>query len=143
MLPKLVSMRSGYLLIENDPALPGVIQVRGVEEKPAVLQDRLTYIARFADLDAALMHFHSGLARRLIDVDKRLYRVSKGQAEAIAEAIELPHRCIFLTPQLAGSRGFLEAVERLHRAHRRRSLLFDWVGMIALLALLTITLVGL
>lgn len=136
-------MRPGYLILEADPAFPGVVRLRGVEEAPAEFHSPLTYIARFADLDTALMHFHGRLARRLIDVNIGLYRVTKGQAAAVAEAIELPHRRVYLDPQLADSPEFRDLVERLNRMHRLRSWLFDWVGIIALLALFAVTLVGL
>jgi hypothetical protein len=135
-------MRQGYLTIETNHAHPGMIRLRGLDSSPTAFPSYLKYVARFPDVDAALMHFHSGLRRRLVDVDKRLYRASETEAIAVSEAIELPHRRIYLDPELAQDPNLPGAVERLHRSHRFCARLFDLIGILALLALLALTLAG-
>ncbi len=135
-------MRKGYLLIETNPAHPGLIRLCGVDSYPTDFPANLAYVARFADLDAALMHFHSGLHRSLVDVDKRLYRATETDAVAVAEAIELPRRRIYLDATLAKDPDLASAVERLKHVHRLQKLLFDLAGIVALLALLATALIG-
>ncbi|ESQ14604.1 MAG: hypothetical protein N838_27425 [Thiohalocapsa sp. PB-PSB1] len=136
-------MRLGYLLIETNPALPGFIRVRGVGSKPNQFPDYLKYVARFTDLDAALMHFHKDLSRRLVDLDRGLYQISEEYAAAVAEAIELPHRRLFIDPELAQNHIFLDTIERLHRSHQRSARIFDLIGVLALLMLLVTAFLGL
>lgn len=135
-------MRQGYLTIETDLAHPGMVRLRGLDSSPTQFPPYLKYVARFSDLDAGLMHFHTGLRRRLVDVDKRLYRASETEAVAVSEAIELPHRRIYIDPELAQDPSLPCSVERLHHSHRFWTRLFDSIGIVALLALLAATLVG-
>jgi hypothetical protein len=60
-------------------------------------------------------------------------------AVAAAEAIELPHRRVFIDPELADDPDLQVAIERLHRAHRRWDRFFNLVGVAALLLLLATT----
>ncbi|MGB5735933.1 MAG: hypothetical protein WBM40_15965 [Thiohalocapsa sp.] len=131
-------MRSGYLTIETHPAYPDVLRLSGMETLPPERPDSLKYAARFNDLDAALMHFHSALRRRLVDVDRRLYRGPAASAVAAADAIELPHRRIFIDPELQQDPAVAESIERLHRSHHRWERFFDLIGLGALLLLLAI-----
>lgn len=135
-------MRKGYLLIETNPAHPGLIRLCGVDSYPKDFPANLAYVARFSDIDAALMHFHSGLRRSLVDVDKRLYRAPETDAVAVAEAIALPRRRIYLDPTLAKDPDLVSAVARKERIHHLNKLLFDLVGIVALLALLATALIG-
>jgi hypothetical protein len=129
-------MHSGYLTIETNPAYPGTIRLRGVQSLPTDRPASLRYAARFNDLDAALMHFHTALRHHLVDLDLRLYRCSDRIAVAVAEAIELPHRQVYIDADLARDRDLDAAIERLHRSHRRWERFFDVVGILALLLLL-------
>ena len=61
-------MRDGYLLIETDPAHPGLIRLRGLDAPPPSRSDDTRFVGHFNDVDAALMHFHEGLKRHLLDV---------------------------------------------------------------------------
>jgi hypothetical protein len=136
-------MRQGYLTIETQLAHPGMVRLSGLDSSPTEFPPHLKYVARFSDLDAALMHFHTGLRRRLVDADRRLYRASETEAVAVSEAIELSHRRIYLDPELAQDPNLPHAVERLHRLHRLWTRLFDLIGILALLALLALTFLGL
>jgi len=113
-----------------------MVCLRELESFPTEFPHFLKYVARFSDIDAALMHFHTGLRRRLVNVDMRLYRASETEAVAISEAIELPHRRIYLDPELAQDPNLQYRVERLHCSHRFWARLFDLIGLFALLALL-------
>jgi hypothetical protein len=135
-------MRQGYLTIETNLAHPGMVRLRGLDSIPTEFPPHLKYVARFSDLDAALMHFHTGLRRRLVDVDKRIYRASETEAVAVSEAIELSQRRIYLDPELTQDPNLPCTVERLHRTHRFQTGLFDLIGILALLALLAATVVG-
>ncbi|MGB5831272.1 MAG: hypothetical protein WBG92_04685 [Thiohalocapsa sp.] len=88
------------------------------------------------------MHFHAGFRRRLVDLDKRLYRTSEIDAVAVADAIDLPHRQLFVAPKLAQRPGLQEAIERRTRSHRRRNRLFDLVGILALVTLASMAMLG-
>jgi hypothetical protein len=136
-------MRAGYLTLETHPAHPGLVRLRGLEAAPPTPAPppadgdapTLRFAARFSDLDAALMHFHSGLRRALVDLDGRLYRAPLGDAVAVAEAIELPHRRVFIDPALAHDQRLANTVETLHRRHRRWDRFFNAVGIAALVLL--------
>jgi len=129
-------MHSGYLTIETDPSYPGTVRLRGMDAMPANHPTSLKYASRFTDLDAALMHFHRALRRQVVDLEQRVYRTPESNAIAVAEAIELPHRRVFIDPNLADNHDLTTEIDRLHRSHRHWDRLFDLVGVVALLLLL-------
>jgi hypothetical protein len=139
-------MREGYLLVETNPAHPGKVRLRGIDDLPegtAVGVDpNLRFIARFHDLDAALMHFHAGLSRRLLDVNERIYRADPVEAVSVADAIALPHRRIYVDPALDRDGKLTAAIQRLHRRHRRWERFFNGVGIAAVILLLAKLLLG-
>ncbi|NBC13460.1 MAG: hypothetical protein GVY09_08975 [Gammaproteobacteria bacterium] len=92
-------------------------------------------VAYFWDLDAAMMHFHADLRRRLLDLDRRAYRADMVEAAAALDAVELQHQRTYLAPALAASPALIKATERLHHRHQRWRRLFDWVGVLALVLL--------
>jgi hypothetical protein len=102
-------------------------------------QSELHFCARFDDLDAALMHFHSAMPRRLADLDAKLYRASVEEAVVAADAIMLAHRRVYIDPTLAENPVIGQAIERRRKRHKRWSRTFDWVGYVALVALLVLT----
>jgi hypothetical protein len=97
-------------------------------------------VAYFWDLDAAMMHFHADLRRRLLDVDRRAYRADMVEAAAALDAIELQHQRTYLAPALAASPALSEATQRLHHQHQRWRRVFDWLGIIGLLLLFLMSL---
>ena len=150
-------MRQGYLLIETHPDHPGRIHIRGVEHLEAIPPDaippdasraeparkpRIRYAARFGDLDVALMHAHTALRRRLIDIDAHLYRADPVTAVAAVDAIELNHRRVYLDPGLAADPALEGEIARRHRVHRRIDRFWNGVGIAALLLLLAKLLLG-
>lgn len=136
-------MQVGYLAVETHHDRPGLVRLfvsaRAIDPEPTVhATRRVRYVARFNDSEAALMHAHELLRRRLVDVDAGLYRAPCEQAIAAVESIGLSHRRIYLDPDLdAATRTTIEqAVERLSAARRRRDLAFDYVGYAGLALLL-------
>ena len=140
-------MQDGYLIVSTNSARPGLVRLRGELDNPFPSAggpgglpergpgDLIVYVARFRDLEAALMHFHTGLSRRLVDVNRRLYKAAAADAVAVAQCIELPHRPIFIDPDVAQSPQLEAATARIRRRHRVVRRIFDVVGILALVAL--------
>jgi hypothetical protein len=99
---------------------------------------RVRYVARFADSEAALMHTHALLRRRLVDAEAGLYRTDLVQAVAAVDSLGLSHRGVFLDPALPEeTQAEIRAcVGRLVRRRRRIDRLCYAVGYGALLWLL-------
>jgi hypothetical protein len=135
-------MRHGYLLIETSGAYPGLIRLQGVERLPADLGPDVRYAAHFRDLDAALMHFHEGLKRRLADLDNHLYRAPVAKAVAVADAIELSHQRVLVDPCLEENPVIGVEIERLRRRHRYRDRAYNVLGVLALLLLVLWAVLG-
>ena len=84
-------MQPGVLYLETHAAHPGLVRVALADAPPPTgtnVPARVRYAARFADRDAALMHTHELLRRRLVDVDARLYRTSLPAAIATRMMVE-------------------------------------------------------
>jgi len=138
-------------LIESRDDRPDRIRVRALAELPAmqsgtVLKSegdaRLRYAARFEDVDAALMHAHNALRRRLIDVDRRLYRTDPIEAVAAVDAIDLPHRRVHLDATLAGDDRLTARIARRRAGHERDDRIWTGIGAAALLFLAALMLFG-
>jgi hypothetical protein len=98
-------MQSGVLYLETHAAHPGLVRLALADVPPPTgagpnVAARVRYAARFADQDAALMHTHELLRRRLVDVDARLYRTSVPAAIAAIESLDLSHRRLYVDPDL-------------------------------------------
>lgn len=128
-------MRAGYLYLTPCPEISQAICL-GEALVPPTGGDGLGMVVRFADVDAAAMHFHTELRGRLLDPGLRAYRTSMVEAAAALDAIELRHQCTYLSPALAGSQELPNAVARLHRRHGLVRWIFNLVGVLALLLLL-------
>ncbi|MEA3640188.1 MAG: hypothetical protein VBE63_09625 [Lamprobacter sp.] len=134
-------MRKGYLLLETQPDLPGLVTLSTADGAPQLDRSGLRFAARFEDVDTAFMHLHEGLRRHLNSLEPRTYRVDLETAVAAADAVELDHRRVFIEPQLAASSRLDERIKGLHRRHRRFDLLMQMVGLLALLVLALLGLV--
>jgi|OpeIllAssembly_1097287.scaffolds.fasta_scaffold78926_3 hypothetical protein len=143
-------MREGYLLIETNPDHPGRIRIQGAESRPVESpidgspgpHARLRYVARFGDLDAALMHAHTALRRGLIDIDAHLYSTDPVTAVGAIDAIDLSHRRIYLDPELAADPALEAEIGRRRRMHRRIDRIWNGVGIAAILLLIIKLLLG-
>ena len=106
---KAAAMQSGFLFVETSASHPGVVRIRGAAQDPTPSGDdhraehdpRVRLVVRFLDLDAARMHAHTELRRRLIDADAGTYRASLIEAIAALDAIQLDHRPIYRDPDLS------------------------------------------
>ena len=137
-------MRRGYLLIETRADRPGLVRVFGTETEtepaPTFPQradlPRLRYCAYFHDLDAALMHIHEPLRRRLVDIDQRLYRVDPLDAVAAAQSVGLRYWQTYIDAELADDPKLAELVTSKRQRRKRFQLLWNIVGILAILLLL-------
>ncbi|MCB1786940.1 MAG: hypothetical protein KDJ33_11850 [Gammaproteobacteria bacterium] len=127
----------GFLAIETHERHAGLVRLAISDRAPqtgptADPTQRTRYVARFDDSDAALMHAHERMKRRLVDADSHLYRVPLERAVAAIESIDLRHRQIYLDPTL--EREQLATIEQLavrYRNRRRRlDRLFRTLGYI-------------
>jgi len=132
-------VHSGYLTIETHRDRPGVVRLVLNSESPDPApathgERRIRYVARFNDGDAALMHIHEILKRRLLDLDAHLYRASLERAIAAAESLDLGHRRIYLDPEVsAESNKAIESFGNEMRAqHRSRAVFFQTLGYIGI-----------
>jgi hypothetical protein len=102
-------MQSGFLFVETNARHPGMVRIRGAAQDPTPIGDglraghgpRVRLVVRFLDLDAARMHAHTELRRRLIDADAGTYRASLVEAVAALDAIQLDHRLIYRDPDIS------------------------------------------
>lgn len=100
-LTEIAVVRSGYLCIETHPDHPGLIRLLSLDQPPQIgEQSQIRFVARFNDRDAALMHTHEILKRRLLDPDSHLYRTSIERAIAAIESLNLRHREIYADPAM-------------------------------------------
>lgn len=129
-------MQSGYLMIATRLDHPGLVFVETASIAPQSSRPGLAFAARFSDIDAALMHLHEPLRRRLESLEPRCYGVELEQAVAVADAIELDHRVVFIDPALADRPRVRERTEMLRRRHRRVDWWLHAVGIFAVLLLI-------
>ncbi|MCG6859712.1 MAG: hypothetical protein LJE70_00250 [Chromatiaceae bacterium] len=141
-------MGEGYLVIETHAEHPGLVRILAAKANPGESElrggadPRVRYVARFDDLDAAQMHVHARLKRRLVDVDTRLYRADAIASVAAAQSLALRHRQIYLDPELARDPKLKQAIERHRRQHRAADRFWQLVGAAAVIFLLLKLLLG-
>lgn len=133
------AVKNGYLAIETHVDHTGLVRLIVTSKPPdpaatAHAQRRIRYIARFNDSEAALMHTHEHLKRRLLDPDTHLYRVPLEQAIAAIESIDLRHRRIYLDSDFsdASHARVADRIARYRRQRRRRDTFFRVLGYIAI-----------
>ena len=132
-------MQTGVLYLETHASHPGLVRVALADALPPTDAGpdgaaRLRYAARFADSEAALMHTHELLRRRLVDIDARLYRTSLPAAIAAIESLDLSHRRLYVDPGLdADSVAAIGAAQtRLVRHRQVVDRVWTVVGYVAL-----------
>ena len=141
-------MRTGYLYVENrDPAERLVrfgLTVRPPEfggDGPA----RIRFVARFSDVDAALMQVHEELRRTLADVDRRIYRTDVETGIAAVRAAGFGARQVYLDDglDLAARERIEGLVQGMQTRRRRMERFIDLLGYLALASLVLHALAGL
>ena len=112
----------GYLYLQTHTEHPGMVRFRTSPTEPDPERPEqgasIRYIARFNDIDAALMHVQNQLHRRLMDVEARLYRSGLAEAMAVVEADNLTHQRRWIDPTL--DEQDLRQMEQLAAAGRER-----------------------
>lgn len=133
-------MNNGYLCIDTHTDHPGLLRLLTSLHTPQLphAQDtgseHISYVARFNDIEAAMMHTHTLLRRCLLDPDAHLYRVSLAQAIAAIESLDLKHSRVYLDPDLDENQlaQISHATDTLTIRRKRRSRLIDAIGYLAL-----------
>lgn len=92
-------------------------------ERAADHDTRVRLVVRFDDLDAARMHAHTELRRRLIDADAGIYRASLIEAIAALRAIRLTQRPVYCDPSLSSEQA--ATIARLVAARHRQQVWQD------------------
>ena len=127
-------MKTGYLVLETHPNHKGMIRARIRDELPNT-QDSdegstIRYIARFDDIEAALMHLHSELNHQLIDLDSRLYKADIKDAISAIESDQLRHQQVWIDPSInEQDRADIEAhTAQLKKRHNIQNRIWMIVG---------------
>ncbi len=135
-------MNTGYLTLITHPDHPGLVRARIDDDLPELkpLGDgsEIRYVARFADVEAALMHIQNAMHSALADLENRIYRKSLTAMIASVEADVLDHTRVWIDPGLSEETNRLIANETRRRVNRQRLVDRIWqaVGLMALLLLL-------
>ncbi len=141
-------MRSGHVYLELDRDRQGIVHVGESAELPPLNSSGagrlIVWAGVFNDRDAALMHAHNKLCRKLVDINNKLYQVSVGQAIAALETDILPHRRVFIDQSL--DKATLNEIDRWsnyyrNRRHRLETVL-SWIKVIAIGLLLINLILG-
>jgi hypothetical protein len=136
-------MEPGYLYLETHSEHPGLVRCLGLDRMPSTEGEAGTgvrYVARFTDIDAALMHVQNSLRHSLVDINEHLYRVDIATAVAAIEADELNHERVWMDDTLDGEE-LRSRTEDYRAKHRKQDAVWRAVGMIAV-ALLLLGLLG-
>lgn len=135
-------MKTGFLTLLTHPAHPELVLARTLDKPPELyaLKDgsEIRYVARFADIEAALMHLQNSMHTALVDLENRCYRKSLAEMIAAVEADGLEHRRIWIDPAIPAEA--LTHIERLTQkarfSQRRIDRIWQAVGVLGLLLLL-------
>jgi hypothetical protein len=134
-------MDSGYLYLQTHADHPGMVRFLISDRLPSQGSNpplRVSYIARFHDVESARMHVQNSLRHRLIDIDEHLYRVDLIDAIAVVAADNLGHEEIWIDDALAAAE-YDEIRSRtaiLRDRQRRSDEIWQWIGTGALVFLL-------
>lgn len=136
-------MTPGYLIVETNPQSPGLVRLAVLPKNPETVPrdpegPRIVFVSRFNDSEAALMHTHAVLRRRLVDIDAGLYRAPPDQAIAAVRAVDLRHHEVYLDPDISEALSArIEALQaRLIRRKQWTRQVFETIGYIALAMLI-------
>jgi hypothetical protein len=141
-------MKTGYLLLETHPDHEGMIRARIRDEVPNTQESEagseIRYIARFDDIEAALMHLHNQLHNRLVDLDNRLYKTEINHAISAVESDDLRHQQVWIDPTIdAQTRAAIDAeTTQLKHRHARWNRGWMMVGGFFLLLFLFLNLIS-
>lgn len=132
-------MTPGHLVLETHTQHPGLVRVTSLAQQPdpeptGHHASRIHCVAAFDDSEAAVLHLHEALRRRLVDIDARLYRVPVEQGIAALDAVDLRHRMLYLDCDFSSEQR--QRIADLTTGYRRRrqrvKQVFDTIGYIAI-----------
>ncbi len=135
-------MKTGYLTLLTHPDHTGLVRARIEDDLPELkpLDDgsEIRYVARFNDVEAALMHVQNAMHGALTDLENRIYRKPLTAMIACVEADILDHARIWIDPGLGEEMNRRIARETRRRVARQRRIDRIWqaLGLFALLLLL-------
>lgn len=135
-------MNSGYLTLITHPEHPGLVSAHIHDNQPKLTQQEdgsdIRYIARFRDIEAALMHVQNAMHTALVDLEDRIYRKSLAEMIACVEADDLDHERVWIDPRLDAEElaRINSSTQRLIASHRRSDRIWQIVGVLGLLLLL-------
>lgn len=136
-------MINAYLSVETHAEHPGLVRILLTATSPVTSANaepspHVHYVARFNDAEAALMHTHELLRRRLLDIDAHLYRTDLVTAIAALESLDLRHHRVYLDPQTASryDDDIRRATADLIARRQRREKLFQAMGFVGIVLLL-------
>ena len=134
-------MRTGYLYLEAHPDHPDRVRLRTNEIAPVPPEGeagaQIIYIARFSDIDAALMHVHLLLQHKLVDVNAYLYSVSLAEAIAAVESVILSHQRVWISTETDWnlSTEIEKKAMSFHRKQQRTDMCWRITGIIGIIIL--------
>lgn len=139
-------MQTGFLTLLSHPEHPGLVRARIHNTLPELKAQQdgseIRYVARFRDIEAALMHVQNAMHGALVDLDQRIYRKALPEMIACVEADDLDHERVWIDPELSPaemSRIDTRVVQR-RLSHRRIDRIWQVVGILGLLLLLVTSL---
>lgn len=127
-------MEPGYLYLESNAEYPGLVRFLVSDRLPSTEQNQgvfVRYVARFDDIDAAMMHVQNELRHSLVDIDEHLYRVPLTAAVAAVEADDLKHERVWMD-ETVEKEELRSCTDGFVAQHRRQDLFWRWVGLIAI-----------
>ncbi|MEJ2621716.1 MAG: hypothetical protein P8163_16100 [Candidatus Thiodiazotropha sp.] len=140
-------MKTGYLVLETHPDHVGMIRARIRDELPNTQESeagsKIRYIARFDDIEAALMHLHNQLHNRLLDLDSRLYKTEVSHAISVVESDDLGHQQVWIDPSIdAQTRAAIDVeTAQLKRRHALWNRTWTIVGSFFVLLFIVLNLI--
>ena len=139
-------MKAGYLTLETHPNHNHLVRVCMRQAEPDIKHGDdgsvIRYIARFRDVEAAQMHVQNMMHRFLVNLEQRIYRKPLVEMIACVEADELEHKRTWMDPAIGDSElAQIQALtERNRKRHRWMDLIWQAVGIVALILLLVTSL---
>lgn len=139
-------MNSGFLSLITHPDYPGLVRTQIQDSLPELTSredgSEIRYLARFQDIDAALMHVQNMMRAALVDLENRIYRKPLEEMIACVEADALEHSRVWIDPALtAEEQAHIDTMtEQLKSSRRRIDRIWQVVGLLGVLLLLLLSL---
>ncbi|MEJ2692332.1 MAG: hypothetical protein P8166_04540 [Candidatus Thiodiazotropha sp.] len=139
-------MNPGFLSLITHPEHPGLVRTQTQDSLPELIPcedgGEIRYLARFQDIDAALMHVQNMMHTALVDLENRIYQKPLEEMIACVEADVLEHSRVWIDPALTPEQqAHIDTMtERLKSSRRRIDRIWQVVGLLGVLLLLLLSL---